>query len=92
MLRTTVSKSRRYADLLGSVTHSEHFSIEHAVLPSQIEQLPDLTGYLKHASDPEWRVVRLSAASAWREYRSEVRTSQLPDRHARDFHEYREHE
>ena len=38
-------------------------SIQHvteaAVLPSQIEQLPDLEGYLKFASTPEWRRVRL---------------------------------
>ena len=32
---------------------------ERAVLATQIEQLPDLTGYLKFASTPEWRVVRL---------------------------------
>jgi len=30
-------------ELLGSVTHSEHLSVESAVLPSQVEQLPDLT-------------------------------------------------
>jgi len=28
---------------------------EAAVLPSEIEQLPDLQGYLKFASQPEWR-------------------------------------
>jgi hypothetical protein len=27
------------------------------VLPSEIEQLPDLTGYLKLASLPEWLTV-----------------------------------
>ena len=34
----------------GSRTRSQHISVEPALLPSQIEQLPDLTGYLKHAS------------------------------------------
>jgi hypothetical protein len=32
---------------------------ESAVLPSEIEQLPDLQGYLKFASQPEWRRVTL---------------------------------
>ena len=31
----------------GTTSHSEHVSIEPALLPSEIEQLPDLTGYLK---------------------------------------------
>jgi hypothetical protein len=29
------------------------------VLPSEIEQLPDLVGYLKLASQPTWMKVRL---------------------------------
>ena len=28
--------------------------LESAVLPAEIEQLPDRTGYLKFASRPEW--------------------------------------
>ena len=43
--------------------------MEPAVLPSQVEQLPDLTGYLKYASDPEWRRVRLDAKRAWQQHR-----------------------
>ncbi len=35
------------------------------MLPSQVEQLPDLTGYLKYASDPKWQRVRLDAKQAW---------------------------
>ncbi len=66
---TTVSKSCRVTELWGSVTHSEHRSVEPAVLPSQVEQLPDLGGYLKYASDPQWQRVRLDAARAWRELR-----------------------
>jgi type IV secretory pathway TraG/TraD family ATPase VirD4 len=66
----TVSRSRRATEFFGSVTHSEHLSVEPAVLPSQVEQLPDLTGYLKYASDPEWRRVRLDATRAWQQHRA----------------------
>ena len=69
VVRTTVSRSRRAGDLLGTTSHSEQFSVEHAVLPSQIEQLPDLAGYLKRASDREWRRVQLQAVQTWNEYR-----------------------
>jgi hypothetical protein len=62
---TTVSKSRRTTELFGSVTHSEHLKVEPAVLPSQVEQLPDFAGYLKYASDPQWQRVRLDARQAW---------------------------
>src|SRR5208337_4039288 len=50
VMRTTISRSRRLNETTGSISHNEHFNVEPAVLPSQIEQLPDLTGYLKHAS------------------------------------------
>jgi type IV secretory pathway TraG/TraD family ATPase VirD4 len=69
---TTVSKSRRVTELFGSVTHSEHLKVELAVLPSQIEQLADFTGYLKYASDPQWQGVRLDAKQAWQQRRSNV--------------------
>jgi type IV secretory pathway TraG/TraD family ATPase VirD4 len=65
VLRTTVSTSRRLSEMSGSISHSEHYNVEPAVLPSQIEQLPDLTGYLKQASDPRWQRVRLDAKAAW---------------------------
>jgi hypothetical protein len=61
---TTVSKSRRPTELFSSVSHSEHLSVEPAV-----EQLPDLAGYLKYASDPEWQRVRLDARRAWQQHR-----------------------
>jgi hypothetical protein len=32
---------------------------EAAVMPSQIEQLPDLAGYFKSASSPAWTKVKL---------------------------------
>jgi Type IV secretion-system coupling protein DNA-binding domain len=57
------SRSRRGAELLPSVTRAEHLGVEAAVMGSQIEQLPDLSGYLKLASSAEWRRVRLRAPS-----------------------------
>jgi hypothetical protein len=70
VLRTTVSRSTRYNELVGSTSRSEQFSVEPAVLPSQIEQLPDLAGYLKHASDPNWHRVRLDAMRRWQAHRA----------------------
>ena len=37
-----------------STTISQQHVTEAAVLPSELEQLPDLTGYLKTASSPAW--------------------------------------
>jgi hypothetical protein len=61
--RATVSRSRRPNELFGTTTRSEHFSIEPAVMDSEIEQLPDLCGYLKFASRPDWLGVRLQATA-----------------------------
>jgi|GEM_PF-361725 len=61
--RTTVSHSSRPTELFGATTRSEHFNIEPAVMDSEIEQLPDLCGYLKFASRPEWLAVRLQPGS-----------------------------
>jgi type IV secretory pathway TraG/TraD family ATPase VirD4 len=60
ILRTTQSRSRRPLDLVGVRTISQQVTVEQAVLPSQIEQLPDLTGYLKMASRPQWLRVHLT--------------------------------
>jgi hypothetical protein len=38
---------------------SDHYTMEDAVMASEIEQLPDLTGFLKIASQPQWRRVQL---------------------------------
>lgn len=70
VVRSTISRSRRVTELLGSVSRSQHFGIEPAVLASQLEQLPDLNGYLKYASDPNWVRVRLDATQAWRDARA----------------------
>src|SRR5579862_3460923 len=52
--RTTVSRSRRFSEIFGSVSVNQHFSVEPAVLASEIERLPDLSGYLKRASGTDW--------------------------------------
>jgi type IV secretory pathway TraG/TraD family ATPase VirD4 len=59
VLRTTESRSRRPSEWLASSSQSDHFSTELALLPSEIEQLPDLVGLLKVASRPEWLRVAL---------------------------------
>jgi hypothetical protein len=79
VLRTTVSRSRRATELVGSISRSEQFSVEAAVLPSQIEQLPDLAGYLKQASDPHWHRVRLDAVRRWQEHRPTGIAGAVPD-------------
>ncbi len=59
VLRLSTSRSRRTTELFSSVTRAEHLSVEAAVMAAQIEQLPDLAGYLKIASQPQWRRVAL---------------------------------
>jgi type IV secretory pathway TraG/TraD family ATPase VirD4 len=44
-----------------STNVSEQHVIEAAILAAQLEQLPDLAGYLKTASSPVWRQVRIAA-------------------------------
>jgi type IV secretory pathway TraG/TraD family ATPase VirD4 len=62
VIRRQVSKSRP-TGFGGSAketqTASEHHATEEAVMASEIEQLPDLVGFLKVASRPEWRRVRI---------------------------------
>ncbi len=60
VLRTTTSTSRRCGEFIGARTRSEHLALEAALLPSEIEQLPDLAGYIKLASTPHWRRVALA--------------------------------
>jgi type IV secretory pathway TraG/TraD family ATPase VirD4 len=56
------SHTRRPTEWLATATTSEHRVTESAVLPSEIEQLPDLHGDLKIASPPQWRRVALRAS------------------------------
>ena len=42
-----------------STTTGEHHSAEPAMLPAEIEQLADLSGFLKLASRPEWLKIQI---------------------------------
>jgi type IV secretory pathway TraG/TraD family ATPase VirD4 len=64
VLRTTQSRSRQPLRWLSTITRSESLSVESAVMDSEIEQLPDLKGYLKFASSPRWRRVALALPGA----------------------------
>jgi hypothetical protein len=68
--------SRQFPRLLPTITRSQHPNIEPAVLDSEIEQLPDLKGYLKLASSQAWRRVSLTIEEA-------VRGSEMVSRVAR---------
>jgi type IV secretory pathway TraG/TraD family ATPase VirD4 len=60
VLRTSLSRSERPFELLPVINRSENSAVETAVMASEIEQLPDLAGYLKIASRPQWMRVALS--------------------------------
>lgn len=64
VLHTTSSKTRRPDQWRSSVTTSEQLRIEPAIMASEIERLPDLAGYLKLASVPDWQMVKLTPMSA----------------------------
>lgn len=63
VLREHVTKSHGGGYIFASDHRSVSTSVQHvtesAVLPSEIEQLPDLQGYLEFASTPDWRRVQL---------------------------------
>ena len=62
VVRDSVSRSHSggaFGAARGSVGISSQHVIEPAVLPSEIEQLPDLRGFLKLASQPTWARVTL---------------------------------
>jgi type IV secretory pathway TraG/TraD family ATPase VirD4 len=54
------SKTWRPGEWSASRTRSEQRSIEPAVMASEIERLPDLQGFLKFASIPDWLRVSLT--------------------------------
>ena len=73
VLHTTQSTTRQSRwSWRSSITSSQQIKIEPAVMASEIERLPDLTGFLKLASIPDWQVATLTRksdstpASAWR--------------------------
>jgi type IV secretory pathway TraG/TraD family ATPase VirD4 len=62
IVRIEVSHSRSDSILVdphSSTTEGQKHVTEAAVMPSEIEQLPDLEGLLKFASSPQWLRVRL---------------------------------
>jgi type IV secretory pathway TraG/TraD family ATPase VirD4 len=66
VIRRHTARGREREGLLArgarrSTNVSEQHVIEAAVLASQIEQLPDLCGYLKTAGSPAWLQVRIAA-------------------------------
>lgn len=63
VLRQSESRTRRTGEWFGSTTTSESFGVESVLLASEVEQLPDLAGYLKYASQGAWRRVELSPRS-----------------------------
>ena len=63
VVNITQSKTRRPGDWLASTTTSEQRHIEPAVMASEIERLPDLEGFLKFASIPDWMHLALSYVS-----------------------------
>jgi hypothetical protein len=64
VVRISESRSRRPGTLLASVTRSEQLRTEPAVMDSQIEQLPDLVGYLKCATRGYWQRVAIAPGAA----------------------------
>ena len=67
VVRISRSKSRSPSHFLPSITESEHRHIEPAVMDSEIERLPDLAGFLKLASCPDWLRVTLRLPERTRE-------------------------
>jgi hypothetical protein len=63
VIRPTLSRTRRsglFVEPHHSVSRGEQHVTELAVLPAEVEQLPDLSGYLKFASSAAWLRIRLS--------------------------------
>ena len=73
VLHTTHSTTRQSQwSWKSSITSSQQIKIEPAVMASEIERLPDLTGFLKLASIPDWQMATLTRQTesttppAWR--------------------------
>jgi type IV secretory pathway TraG/TraD family ATPase VirD4 len=75
VIRTTFSRSQHPGQSRSTISQSESRIVEPAVMASEIEQLPDLSGYLRLASIPHWMRVTLgherTSGSAFRPPRSE---------------------
>jgi hypothetical protein len=60
VMHTMESVSRRTGEWRSTTSTAQQLKIEPAVMASEIERLPDLDGFLKTASRPDWYRVRLS--------------------------------
>jgi type IV secretory pathway TraG/TraD family ATPase VirD4 len=63
IVRENITRGRSgewFGDVKHSVSRSLQHVVEAAVLPSEIEQLPDLQGFLKLASSGSWRSVSMT--------------------------------
>jgi len=60
IFREQITKSYRPGEFRASKSVTEHQVTESTVLASEIEQLPDLAGFLKLASQPGWKRVRIA--------------------------------
>jgi type IV secretory pathway TraG/TraD family ATPase VirD4 len=85
VLHTTHSKTRQSQwSWKSSITSSQQIKIEPAVMASEIERLPDLTGFLKLASIPDWQAATLTrqtestAPPAWRPSSTMIPLGPLP--------------
>jgi hypothetical protein len=76
VLHTTRSRTRRPGAWRASTTTSESIRIEPAIMPSEIERLPDLHGFLKLASLPDWQRMILTPPSNSPETRGKRPTAQ----------------
>ncbi len=60
VLHTTISTARRSGEWRSVTSKSEQLRIEPAIMASEIERLPDLGGFLKIASVPDWQMATLT--------------------------------
>jgi type IV secretory pathway TraG/TraD family ATPase VirD4 len=74
VLHTTVSITRRTGEWRSATSKSELLRIEPAVMASEIERLPDFTGFLKIASVPDWQAVTMTVKAELNEPRARART------------------
>jgi hypothetical protein len=70
VMHTTRSKTRAPDAWIATTTTNEQVKIEPAVMASEIERLPDLEGFLKVTSTPDWRRLKITPVS----YPTVVRT------------------
>jgi type IV secretory pathway TraG/TraD family ATPase VirD4 len=79
VIHITRSQTRRTPwSLIRPTTTSESIRIEPAVMASEIERLPDLEGFLKFASNPDWQHVTLPPSNGAAAARGKRPTATAP--------------